>query len=218
MKIDTLLEIIDTEVSDRTYSGTFKTNFTHYPNQLGMGFYSKVVDDKEDPHFVKKYNHRFDNSRIHDGFVIYAEAIIRYKLYDNPFFPRIYKHNKTHDSHGKVLHSYQIERLYPLKQLSLEEIKFLYSQLFNDGENIIEEVGGSSATLDTLISVMVNIISDSIRATARDIKNPDLLNAVNIISSIVNACSECFLDLCANNVMFRRSPYGVQLVITDPIA
>ena len=66
-----------------------------------------------------------------------------------------------------------------------------------------------------------DIVEDAVRNIADyapHIKDKNFIAVAKLIHKIVAASYSANYDLHYNNMMARRTPYGVQLVITDPIA
>lgn len=227
MNISTLLEIIDTEVSDAKYSGTFKTSpkSVRQPNQLGRGYFSTVVKDRNDPHMVKKYNSDFSipEYKPEDPFYRYAEYVHDNNLHENPYFPRIYKHRKIEDKDGKTLHSYQIEKLEPMTRVSMEEYEYLFNKMFVDGDKLFSIWKRDTSWETSQISgILEALIIDS--NSDKHIKDPQLKSAITYMREFISTkCVDgglwvCGIDLHDENIMVRRTPVGLQVVITDPVS
>lgn len=236
MNIRTLLEIIDTRVTNKKYSGKFKTSPDSDDNMdvgvLGRGFYSTVVPDREDPHLVRKHSHRFnspsDKFYDNDTYDQFSEYVYTNKLYDNPYFPRIYKHDKISDKSGQMLHKYQIERLEHLTALDVESIRAMYIRLFPNGDDLYYDIIESNKNHGpqpppVMFKLKLNIaktIQNCIKTgNTSNIIDDALIEAINYLNHFIhNVCEKCVLDLHVNNYMVRRTPHGFQLVISDPVA
>lgn len=236
MRIEILLELINPTVSNKHYSGEFTGKHVDRPDDdsiLGQGWYSVVRNDKKDPHMVKKNSKAArkqtdDGVENEDGFDYFAKALIDNNLIDSiPFFPRIYDIKKITDRNGDYIYKYQIEKLVPYHQLTTKEMQTVisrYTQNFDYEHNA--KLLGSRATPQYVMHLwfageLSNIVDGMKRKT---IKDEDLLNALNILKNMASQIQDesdgktGFPDIGASNLMYRRTKYGVQPVITDPFA
>lgn len=178
-------------------------------DEIGRGVFSRVVPHPEDPHLVQKYNiHPLGpkRARVADGFEQYVDFLIKYNLMDNVHFPKVYKVKTVTDAGGERKNFYEIEKLYPLRQMTDEELA-----------SISENVFGSSYTL--VPSNIAERIEYAVTDTAwrEKIKSESLKNAIEALVKISKE-SDFSLDIHEDNIMFRRTPHGPQLVISDPFS
>jgi hypothetical protein len=242
MKIKSLLEIIEPKISQQQYKGSFKTsrnadddilqkgetpdNTFSQKNVLGRGYYSAVSKDRKDPHMVKKHNTRFDDIDD-DPYRLYAKFIIDNKLFENPYFPRIYQHKKIKDKKGNILHKFQLEKLEELNKLSHDEIDHILRVIFKEPEKIINSFKTAHVPSRfedrkkqrKLIAIAKEIKEAINHNHIYEIKDKNLIHAIREINHFMNhECKNCYNDLHPKNLMARRTPYGAQLVITDPVS
>lgn len=187
-----LYEIIDTQI-------TPSSEFRPSDNILGSGIEAEVYDDSDDPHMViKKIN---TTSR----YSVYINSIIKNKMTgNNPYVPRVYKIDKDDKQ-------YQIEKLYPLQQLSMKDLAYIYSTIMK------EELPNGFDNKYQIIRAIESIIADS--AAFKDnivIKSKQLNDVIKLIYELTHKIGR-IPDIHSGNMMARMSPYGPQLVITDPL-
>lgn len=223
MKIQVLLELIDTNVETKSYRGEFHGNNTGNSRssnkEIGSGVYSKVRNDPNDPHMVQK-RHRDPKAASTDGFVKWADYLINNKLVDtNPHFPRIYNARKIEDSEGKNIYKYQIEKLVSAEDVSPKILEAIWRQNFTqysmpedieelDAEDIADTMSGIiSMAVEGNSEYMDDIISDSLKEAVKHLRAYYAETNYNALP-----------DLHSGNIMLRRTPHGIQLVITDPFA
>lgn len=181
---------------------------TKSPSYIDSGNFS-VVHQDEDPHMVSKTARGAKESRI-DGYWVFVDYVLRYKLWENPYFPRIYgKKTTTHTQNNASIKNVTMEKLHSHNTLSEEEGIFLYKKMF--GENIdkfdVEDLG-------MRIEEEVGTGKASGNAKSYD-KN--YIKAIRILHNISKK-EKTYIDIWEENLMYRRGRYGVQLVITDPFA
>lgn len=169
--------------------------------KMNQGLYGDVYHHKNKPHEVIKVG-----GNPNDSYSKYIEAVSELSS-SNPYLPRVYKHKK----YGKELYTMEIEKLMPLKDLNIKEIQSILIRL--------------DPKYDTKRFEYQYGEDDIVRAVNRyfwnpeDSKNMDPLfkQAADIITRIEMEHRVAFRDIHKENMMARRTPHGVQLVITDPL-
>jgi hypothetical protein len=218
-------DLAQTQVTDRNYGG--KMNFNNdwrskrqrgsaptdehekmnKQGELGRGIFSKVVSNPEDPHTVKKISTSPmgpGHAVKADGFNAYVRMLASNDLMDNVHFPKVYKANTSTDTSGTHRNSFTIERLTDLSSISEEEFQALVERCLlrpvYDVAGLADRISGACQ-------------SDYDRKTF--IKMESLLEACEIIDEL-DGISDFRLDIHEGNLMVRRTPHGLQLVISDP--
>lgn len=207
MKLD---EIIQPEVSIKPYRGTFKhKSYINDKNALGSGYYSVVRQDKTDPHMIKK-DQRSSDYLADDPYHIFAKEILENKLYDNIHFPKIYKSTGFKDSTGRTIMRWRMERLTEMSKLSPEEVGNLFEKYFNP-----DAIKGHGRTIEVFAYLIDKAVS---RNDFDIIEDPELKEALQQIRIIYDKYGRTVMsvDIHSANIMIRRTPYGNQIVITDP--
>lgn len=179
-------------------------------NELGRGTFSIASTDPSDPHLIKKRQYIYGGG-MQDAFDLYANEIVKNKLWDNIHFPRIYSIKSIEDRTGKKLHKWKIEKLHPLRSLNAKELKYLATRTFN--QSVAENV-------DSWWDFTIHFSSAIRGHYFNDIKDQELAQALELIADMYEKFSKEYprmrLDLHEENMMARRTNLGVQLVITDP--
>lgn len=225
MKILELLErLIEPEHTTQKYRGEFHGRINRPPRDkgvLGHGAFSVVRDDPKDAHMVKKSHYRpmgtkhprFQNPET-DGFDSFAEYLIKNDINDNIHLPRVYSAKKIEDKHGHTVSKYQIERLESLKNLPDDAILTIAGTHFEFSERYLK-----NADRYEIIENMASRLSNAVLYPygSAGLRIDSLKDAVRIIAQILDA-TDRHLDIHGNNIMARRTPHGLQLVITDPMS
>ena len=206
-----LLEIFDTDTKERTTKDLGKYDKSYYrdyerqnPTEIGHGKFSYVKDKKSDPHFVQKVMKKASDDLSGDAYYVYIKTIVDQKIAQhNPFAPRVYKINQFKGTDGKQKYSIDMEKLIPLDDISQPELQEYARRLFD----IDDEVNMYDFS---------SFVEDAMHGRI-ELKDKNLLKLFNLINSIKEKYG-FYDDLHAANMMFRRGPYGIQLVITDPLA
>lgn len=218
-----ILNLIESQI--QTKSSVVKTNNlprrlmqNMYPfdeRKLGAGV-DYVVLKTKDPHTVRKISHT--SNIFDDAYYIYISYIIEHKLQDNPHFPRIYNVKRIEDNEKKRSHySFELEKLESIDSISTEELKLwiennIKREYFNSVQMHTHE------EIETFISQIIKSCIQSKQLSMDSITDKRLIQACNIINDIKHKNNELYYDIHSENLMFRRAPFGLQLVITDPFA
>jgi hypothetical protein len=217
------LGLLDENIAQTALSSA---SYNHYlqrwgggtnPNRIGDGGYSTVTDDPSDPHMVRKYGHNpmhpdNEKPRRRDGFEVFIQYLIDHDLMDNNHFPKVYVNKKITDKSGAYINKFQVERLIEGSDLSIQERAFVEEQNF---EPTVLSAFDDDEIIDGMAACIENAIHNPARGK-RTLKSESLLEACHIIADIM-LDSGARSDVHQANIMFRRTPYGVQLVINDPL-
>jgi len=194
-----------------------------HPEEYGLsndpGHFSFVKHDEDEPHMITKYHRRPDE--MGDAFVSYAKLLKKKKIWNkNIHFPRIYVTNDDKDAEGRVFRDWTMEKLVSWKNVSEEELRELISRYFRGPEINRFLSGKFTPLLEYAEQIPLYCISYFWNKNhGRFIVNNDEFKwALDFLKDIVNGEYGYIgsLDLHADNVMYRRTPVGVQLVFTDP--
>lgn len=222
----------------------FIKNITDYPpatiNQLlndpdvgekiGGGSFGKVYRNKSNPHEVIKIGFT-ENIPTRDGYLGFLNNIKRLKL---TTFPQVYNIEvfQNVDPEDKRNHPFifkvHMEKLIPTKQLNSSEIVSLSERFFGsipatDEERIHYKTYDKIAYfLDQLKRYLQyddsydkSYSSHVVQPTRKEIPDAQLRLALRAMRKTLK---DFRLDLHDENIMFRRTPYGVMPVFTDPFA
>lgn len=176
------------------------------------GTFSFIRNDDDDPHMVRKYNKTAYHSK-QDGFVVYAEFVNKYKLWDSSVhFPRIYNTNDDPDRDGSR-YDWQMEKLIEWRDISAKEFLALYNRYF------IAPVSREDLPSQMLVDDIINELLEALHPKsdpADVVKDEGLLSALKSLKVIRDTAGFSEFDLHINNIMYRRTAVGLQLVFSDP--
>lgn len=175
-----------------------------YRDEPNRGVYSKGRSNFQDPFMFTKISTR-PVKLENDAYYNYVQAIKPY-ISSNPYLPRVYVIKTDIDSEGRAIPKYQMEKLFNLTDFDdEEELKPIGEKIFtNPPSNII----------DTLKSIR-RALENGIYAGIKDKK---LIQALQIIKQVHDSSDyKFYYDLHDGNFLFRKGPYGIQLVISDPL-
>jgi len=237
MKINNLLEIISTSTKERSVSGKFKSDDWEVEDDQNerekgrsVGRFS-TVKPGSDPHTVKKSS-KVPGMDTIDGYWTFIDYVIKYKLWENPHFPRVYSIKKIKDSTGDLMFRGEIEKLEPLKELNLKEIEHLFERIF--GQDGLPTLMQNTAGLDSseLKKAYIDRFAKDIEQISKGITKLKIVDdsfkkAIKILQMIrkkekqagkksIRGGRGLIYDIHSENIMVRRTPYGLQLVFTDP--
>lgn len=226
MKITDLLEdTIPTRQSVRLNRNLDGNRDVDERNKLGMGRFSVVRPDRNDPERVKKYNHQFAEK---DPFRNYIDYIIDNGLTDNPYFPKVYNIKTVSDPEGRESHKFTMERLTPGSNIEPQKIEDMIKRTLDpqvanqiiskakDPEEIRFYRNNLSWALHSLYSKYLNkCLFDGVTG----VTDKNLAQALETIRKLDAADDEISPDMQnSTNLMYRQDGNGVQPVITDPLA
>jgi hypothetical protein len=203
--------------------------------KIGMGsFGAAYVDNTNSANVIKIGRQLSGTNPEKDGFLVYINKIKNMKV---PVFPQIHymqiyqyddKHPMLDDGEEKINWCYEIgmERLYGAESLSKEEWLHLLRQLYYPHDvSRLEEYDKNelmntyASKLQILVYYKFIEISDdnynTIKIPLNEIGDQYLRIAVRAIRGLQKRFN---LDLHSGNFMFRKTPYGPQLVIIDPLS
>jgi hypothetical protein len=202
-------DLTQPKVVDRHYGGkfNFSRDLDKSDDEIGRGQFSKVMPHPADPHMVRKQTFKPigpSHKNKADGFYDYVKILIDNHLMDNIHFPKVYEVDTNTDSTNTKRHQYTIERLEDLSKLSREEFEALVeTHLLRPARNV---------------EVLAEIIAAACTSEydrRHYIRLDSLKDACTIIQHI-DENNDFRADLHEGNMMFRRTPHGFQLVISDP--
>jgi len=206
--------------------------------ELGSGFYNKVyVADQFSVNKVVAIGQHPQNN----GYLRYINEVLNAN--HNRYLPQIFNVSMFDGDPETDFRKYyvvQIERLLPVEDISEEEILQLLEQTFGHRLTSKEKVeirqkskewGNEWFSSSPYFEYLVRYIDSSILGyqnrdpllksvkktsdTMATFVNPELKNTIRIMKKFKNN-SGLRSDLHLHNIMFRRSPYGIQMIFTDP--
>lgn len=191
---------------------------------LGSGSFASAYVNRDRPHDIRRISAPTTQP---DAYQKYIEALKKSPDYDNPYFPQIHEVTKYQDrargDAAQTVLSVKAGRLRRITELREEEIQAVLERWFGeDYESVLGNeypLGGTRAQPGDISYYMFpalvrKIIED--KKFRKKVVDQDLLRAAIFIGKLVT--KRVRTDLGVNNLMYRRSPSGIQIVITDPIA
>ena len=177
--------------------------------KLGSGAFANVFLKQADyPSAVKlaRFNEECPSK---DGYYNYLEAIINI---DNPHLPKVMGAVLCKPRECNQYVKVELEPLVSINELELDELVHVLSTSFGMSADSLEYV-----TFDYLVDEIVTKFARG----CRDYNDTycwsaELRDVAVIVSYLMY--DGFILDIHEGNIMFRRTPYGVQLVITDPLS
>ena len=219
------------------YSGAFSDNKPSVlrnkkVKHLGSGAFASTYSHQDRREDVRKIT---KPQSFQDGYWKYVKALAKHSDNGNPYFPKFREgtsyRNDEEGSNHTMLHrsvlAVKTERLQRLEKLTVKEIESGLVRWFGeDWQKDINYIYGSTKDDYDLatewyrpVGVLVDIIKKLHEGTnwIVRVKDQDLIRAVSFIK---NLCDKQHVsdDYGTNNIMYKRSPYGIQLVFTDPVA
>lgn len=138
---------------------------------------------------------------------------------------KMYSRNSTADDPDAVVLSVKKEALRHLEELTYEEAVSVFERWFgSEWYKQLRKI--TDATMDTIkdwkkydliISNVIRNIANNPEKWRGALLDKDLYNALYWLKNTVATDGVTF-DFGGNNIMYKRSPYGIQLVLTDPVA
>lgn len=226
MKIQTILELIEPQERNFTTNKMFKDRPWAYhkeknnPVNLGDGNFSKVRKTK-DPHVVKKSSiqAKTGNPEVDDAYWDFVDLILRNKLWENPYFPRIYKKTSLKGANDTGHSSVEMEKLESIENASKDEIlPMLRKTLNKTGREYVAKASKSSRKRSAWADSFALVLDMAIETgNVSYIKDEELIKALKILHRHGKKTG-ALPDLHSENIMGRRTPYGLQLVLADPFS
>lgn len=201
---------------------------------LGSGSYARVFQDRYNPHEVMKFSQKLGHeTKIDDNYLYYLLEIAKDEdIQDNPWVPRILQFRLHRDEDGIIVDfSVRLEALQRLEDIRSTELLALSERILTPGAHdvILRNANRFSkkrySVLYTLLNMIVACISDP--AEAHKITQDKYLIEYSYwyrdalqrtIEINADAGRSVYADIREANIMIRRTPYGIQPVITDPWA
>ncbi len=208
MKLNEIFDTKDKSRSTPDLSQHDRPFYSTKQNQLGYGKYSYVTQKKADPHLVTKVQNKAASNLANDGYFSYIKYIVDNKIAQrNPYAPRVYKINKFKDTAGNEKYTIDMEKLVDIEDISGEELAVVYK--------MITGLESNADDVNALRNKMTFFLGKHLSG---DTNNPNLDEVLKIIDYLLRENDDFILDIHDGNIMFRRTPHGVQLVITDPLS
>jgi len=210
-------------------------DMNHVPRgakHMGAGEFSTVYKNEIGaPHDVRKISKPKRGHAI-DGFYFYIKALEAHNDNTNPYFPRfrnikIYVDNTNSKEGGStkndiITYSASMEHLYPIYDLSNTELNSILARMFGTNVDLNSNtfkfnMGGRQAFDHPLVNIINGAIDHRDADIIAKVVDKDFLRAASFIAQVADENS-VGIDLHGDNIMYRKTPYGSQLVISDPMS
>jgi len=211
---------------------------------VGGGSYAEVwANNQRTPQDVRKISKTSKRHQI-DGFYFFMMELEKHDENSNPYFPR-FRSIKIYTDEGpkhraskldSMTYSTQIERLTHLSKLSEDQIKAIVRRIFgvsrldSRAKDIIYNIMQLNKTWDLALLGLIEATRKGLMGTSppsppnkelqwfvKQIQDQDFVQALQFIID-VKIKHGLHFDLHDDNIMVRQSPYGGQLVFSDPLS
>lgn len=198
---------------------------------LGSGAFASAYANEDRPEDVRKVS---GQSSVHDGYMKFVKALKDSPEFGNPYFPKFregseYKDMETHSMVRRTVYSVKTERLQRLEDLTKKEVEAVLERWYGKNWNavasqVVQRIDPKSkfnppGNWKHPAFQLVEILKRLIRGVhfGAGLQDEDLAKAIGFIQTFQGSgIGEP--DISMNNIMYKRSPYGIQLVFTDPVA
>lgn len=201
--------------TERKTLPSFATDTYRGKNYIDQGYFSSVFGHPDNPHDVVKGSKRFDSEDGYEGFIraLAEDETMR----DNIYMPRIRTARViTSTKTGQKSTMIRMERLQQLKALSEREAYMILVNLIGRTNAFEYKETKEVDTWQRALKYFLDMHSGNMPPSS-DIINEDWLEAYNWVQRVSRE-KGWHMDLHSENWMMRRTPYGPQLVITDPFS
>jgi len=212
--------------------------------KLGAGNFSVVFSSPENSAEVIKVSNKVIDVKD-DGYLHYINKIGKeIEENQNPYLPRVYDLEIYRGEEILPISGQPISRYHytlKLERLHMFESKDYNAELYGDDSDndpysianqlriMVEKIytedglGVFKERYNVTFNAFVRDLRKAI--TIEDfsiIKDKNLIRAIRVLreagGALESAVGMALYDIYQQNIMFRRTPYGLQLVITDPLA
>ncbi len=210
MRITDLMEAqFQTNIRDVKAISPLRNKYSPKIAGLPKGSFSVVKPDSSDPHMVKKFS-KAARSESDEGFKAFVMFLHNNGFNDNIHMPRVYDVKTVRGKDGIAIDSYRLEKLIPFEAVSKEEL-LAYTDLIG-----VETPDADVMTAEMIGHMLAGEISDVVRNASSPFKLETLNQACHIVNRAIRATGGA-ADIYLDNLMFRRTPQGLQLVFSDPL-
>ncbi len=212
----------------RQYKGDSRPSvMTRNPKvkHIGTGAFASTYSHEDRPHDIRRITRQQDHP---DGFRKYYDKLQDHDDKDNPYFPQ-FSQGTTYRKNRLSVLSVQTQRLRELRELTKAETESVLERWFGENYDYIvwnkllpnrplrglpnSKGKGWGATLISALLRMI-VTENWVRDYVID---KELKRALDFIKYNVVGPGPPEFDLGVNNIMYKRSPYGIQIVLTDPV-
>lgn len=172
----------------------------------GKPISKRGIDDAE----YSKTNY-FPSELQDDAYYAYIQAV-KPLMGGNPYVPEIYKIVKIRDTNGQIIPRYEMRAYEPWRNFKKPELVSILAKI----SPVEVESMDPEYTLNDIWYIITGLVHNAAR-TDKETEDPDLNQVLEIIRNVVASNPAFDYDMHGSNFLIRRTPYGPQLVITDPV-
>jgi len=215
---------------DVTHPGAGRGKKTKH---LGSGSYASTYAHEDKPHDVRRISKPQSSP---DGSYWYFKELQEHPDRDNPYFPRYRSATKyyakpqlSRPRDDRSVLSLSMERLQALHTLSKKDAESVFERWFGEHHEYIvwnkilqEHPPRAILTYNTREGTAYTVAHVLDRVIKYDwidkyVVDSELKRAAEFVRKIKEKHARAY-DFSPNNIMYRRSPQGIQIVLTDPLA
>lgn len=203
--------------------------------ELGDGLFSVVIDHGHDPGTVQKVAFGANgigysvNDLMRDGYFQYLMKMTQHGMDWNPYLPKVYDIKFYEAKDGLIAFVLEMERLHSFRKTNSKELMAMGTKMFGpEFETAVEQSARRTGAdeekkADFMQKLIATELESKVSGHGSDgfkIKDSRLRHAIAVASKAMRAQGPDvgFADLHRGNIMVRRTPYGTQPVLIDPIA
>lgn len=184
---------------------TIKNDPSHRFVGAGSNAYVSKKDNPQHMDYVQR------TSAANDGGAAYQIAIYNNKqIQTNHYAPRILSIDNPNSNYPTI----NLEPLVEFRKLSTNEqvLQHYLNKIFVDGSVTLTQI-------PALPQHLISLLGQAIQSRGENVKDPQMLQLIDFIYQVQkNNQDKFFIDIHDDNVMWRLTANGPQLVIIDPLA
>jgi hypothetical protein len=185
----------------------------HDPKRLGTGLFATVRTSKNPFEVIKKTKLDNNGRSFKDGYPAFVKAVIEFQRTHkrpNPYFPvftRVNEFKKDADTAMVI----KMERLRGMYDLESSDIKQMITFMFSKTRYFVPETPGVYDLIDNVEAALKYPDEKGV-----EIADFRFQEAVDFLNNYKKQNPNLRWDIHSGNLMWRRTPQGPHLVITDP--
>lgn len=225
MKLIEIRTITSKDISTKQSEDTLPTlvknlRMRHDVNfkQIGSGYFATAHSHKDEPGTVRKVVKGTIDGLKHDAYFKYLIMLAKKgRMEENPYFPKVYNIELYRTRTGRFVYAVDMERLHHLDSTSPEDLTALKKRMFHSAADTfqqrlrIKEQTPRNQIIFLINDVLVGRLPETL------IKDSYLRHAIKLLKQMVTT-KGTEPDIHDENIMLRKSPFGSQLVFSDPLA
>jgi len=183
---------------------------------LGTGYFSSVYSHEDTPHDVVKFSrHGIEDDNETDGFQAFMLALAFNKdAQSNIYFPKFRSIRKI-EHKGNTSFIARMEKLVRLMDLNIDELEAVCTRMFTEER---ADLIMSQETHYDRVRSLSRTVGEAVKHQYKreDIIDEEFIKAARWLQDLAKR-RKIDIDLHFENMMIRRTPYGPQLVLSDPL-